>query len=244
MATNEFEAHYGHTARESTMSNIIIRSRDPWPAGHYSTLYIVADSRLGQHAQPRQRSYDFAAASTSTLAWTCSRCHPALLIGNAFSKPMHVVTNPPEEAPPLCVSNEASPLLHESLMAMRAGPLQFVPHYSVCTNELDAPRAPALARLQVEPANAASNCSSLSLVHEAAQTAINSSEEITPGGANDYTINIVTLHNIWRLTRCRTAADSGGRYSTGLDEDDLFIIPTEESLIGQQSSLHELVIDY
>ena len=38
MATNEFEAYYGHTstAHESTISNIIIRSRDSWPAGHYS----------------------------------------------------------------------------------------------------------------------------------------------------------------------------------------------------------------
>ena len=239
MVTIEFEAHYGHTARESTMSNYNIRSRDPWPgaAGHYST-HTVADSRLGPgrrlHAQPRQRSYDAAAASTP--ACTCSRCHPALLIGNAFLKPVHVVTNPPEVAPPLCVSNEASLLQHcESLMMMRAGPLQFVPHYSVCTNELDALRAP----------NAASNCSS-SLVHEAAQTATTSSEEVTPGGANDYTINIVTLHNIWRLTRCRTATDSGDRNSTGLDVDDhdLFMIPFEESLIGQQSSLHELVIGY
>ena len=245
MATNEFEAYYDHTARESTISNIIIRSRDPWPAAagsNYST-HIVADSRrlgpgrrLQLHAQPEQQlPYDAAAASTP--ACTCNRCHPALLIGNAFSKLVHVVTNLPEEATPLCVSNEASPSINESLMVTP----QFVPHYSIYTNELDAPRAPALARLKVESANAASNCSSSSLVHEAAQTATTSSEEVNPGGANDYTINIVTLHNIWRLTRC-PAADSGDRDSTGLDENDLFIIPTEESLIGQQSSLHELVI--
>ena len=214
------------------MSNI--RSRDPWPAatctGHYSTHIVGNDA--------------------TSASFTCSRCHPALLISNAFLKPVYVVTNLPEEATPLCVSNEASPLLHKSLMVMRAGPLQFVPpHYSnsVCTNELDALRAPALAQLQVEPANATSNCSS-SLVHEAAQTATTSSEEVTPGGANDYTINIVTLHNIWRLIRCRTctATDSGDRNSIGLDVDDhdLFMIPTEESLIGQRSSLHELVIDY
>ena len=243
MARNdrEFEAHYGHPARESTMSNI--RSQDPWPSatGHYSTRnIIVADS----HQLGPERSYDSAAAATP--ACTCSRCHPALLIGNAFSKPVHIVTNPPEEAIPLCISNEASSLLHESLMVIQAGPLPFVPHYSVCINELDALRAPALARLQVEPENAASNCSSSTLVHEAAQTVNTcSSEETTPGGVNDYTINIVTLHNIWRLTRCRTATDSGDRDSTGLDhEDDLFMIPTEESLIGQQSSLHELVIGY
>ena len=217
------------TAYESTRYNI----RDPAASGHHST-HIVADSRR-LHAQPRQPSCD---ASTRP-ACTC-RCHPALLISNAFSKPMHVVTNLPEEAIPLCVSNEASPSQNESSIVTP----QFVPHYSVCTNELDAPRAPALARLQIGPANAARNCSSSSLMHEAAQTATNSSEEVTPGGANDYTINIVTLHSIWRLTRyrCRTAADSGDRDATGLDDDDLFIIPTEESLIGQQSSLHELVI--
>ena len=206
--------YYGHSARESTMSRS--RSRDPWPdaTGNYSTHI---SRRL--HAQPeRQRPYDAAAASTP--ACTCSRCHPALLIGNAFSKPVHVITNPPEEAPgpPLCVSNEDSPLLHgdsESLMVMRAGPLQFAPHY---TNYCNALRAP----------HAASTCSS-SLVYdrEAAQTTTTSSEEVNPGGANDYTINIVTLHNIWRLTRHRTAADSGDRDSTGLesDEDEFFIIP-------------------
>ena len=218
------------TAYESTRYNI----RDPAASGHHST-HIVADSRR-LHAQPRQPSCD-----ASTPACTC-RCHPALLISNAFSKPVHVVTNLLEEATPLCVSNEASPSLNESLMVIP----QFVPHYSVCTNGLDAPRAPALARLQVESANAASNCSSSSLVHEAAQTATNSSEEVSPGGANDYynTINIVTLHNIWRLTRCRAGADSDDRDSTRLDEDNLFMIPVEESVIGQQSSLHELVIGY
>ena len=224
------------TAYESTRYNI----RDPTASGHHST-HIVADSRRRRlHAQPRQPSCD-----ASTPACTC-RCRPALLISNAFSKPVHVVTNLPEETAPLCVSNEASPLLNESLMVIP----RFVPHdhYTVCNyDELDAPRprAPALARLQqVEPENAASNCSNSSLVHQTAQTATTSSEETTPGGANDYTINIVTLHNIWRLTRCRTATDSGDRDSTGLDKDDLFIIPTEESLIGQQSSLHQLVIGY
>ena len=228
MATNsnEFEAHY-HTACESTMSNI--RSRDPWPAttytGHYSTHIVGND--------------------TASASCTRRRCHPALLISNTFSKPVHVVTNLPEEATPFCVSNEASLLQRESLMVMRAGPLQFVPHYSVCTNELDALRAPALARLQVEPANAASNCSS-SLLYEAAQTTASSEEVIPVGGGSDYTINIVTLHSIWRLTRCHTTyTDSDNRDSTGLDEDDLFMIPTEESLISQQSSsVHELVIGY
>ena len=168
------------TAFESTRYNI----RDPAASGHHP-IHIVADSRR-LHAQLRQSSCD----ASMRPACTC-RCHPALLISNAFSKPVHVVTDLPEEAVPLCVSNEVSPLLHESLMVMQAGPLQFIPHYS--TDELEALRAPALARLQVEPANAraASNCSSSSLVHEAAQTATNSSEEVTPGGVNDYTINIV-----------------------------------------------------
>jgi hypothetical protein len=69
------------------------------------------------------------------------------------------------------------------------------------------------------------------------------SEEDSPVGGNECTINIVTLHDIWRLTSTATSTDGGDRDSTGLDVDDLFMIPIEESLIGQQSSLHELVID-
>jgi hypothetical protein len=106
----------------------------------------------------------------------------------------------------------------------------------VCTNELDAQRASN--QLQIEPANVISS----SLVHEAPQTATTSGEEDTPGSGNDCTINLVTLHGIWKLTRTATSTDGGDRDSTGLDVDDLFMIPIEESL-GSVSSLNELVID-
>jgi hypothetical protein len=226
------------TAYEPTISNCNIL--DPAASGHYSAIHIVADSNH------RLQQIPYYTTSTSTRACTsiCCRCHPALLIGsNAFSKPVHIATNLSKKAFPL---RESSPLLDES-PATGTGPLQFVPHYcalDVCTNELDAQRAPT--RLQIEPAanniNAASNCRS-SAVHEAAAaqtvTMATNGEEDTPVGGNDCTvINVVTLCNIWRLIS--TATDShNGRDST----DDLFMIPIEESLIGQQSDLHELVID-
>ncbi len=125
--------------------------------------------------------------------------------------------------------------------------LQQIPYDDTADSTLDAQRIPARLALQIESANTASNCSS-SLVHdhEAAQTATIGGEEDTntPVGArgNDRTVNIVTLHGIWRLTSTATN-DSGDGDSTDLDVDDLFMIPVEESLIGQQSSLHELVID-
>jgi hypothetical protein len=80
--------------------------------------------------------------------------------------------------------------------------------------------------------------------HEAAQIVTTSSEEDTPVGGNNCTINVVTLRNIWRLTSTATFTESDDRDSTDLDLDDLFMIPIEESLIGQQSSLHEMVIGY
>jgi hypothetical protein len=129
------------------------------------------------------------------------------------------------------------------IAAARSHRLQQIPYDATSDSMLDAQRIPT--QLQIEYANTASNCSS-SLVHdrEAAQTATIGGEEDTPVGArgNDRTVNIVTLHGIWRLTSTATN-DSGDGDSTDLDVDDLFMIPVEESLIGQQSSLHELVID-
>ena len=54
-------------------------------------------------------------------------------------------------------------------------------------------------------------------------------------------INIVTLRGVWRLTAV-AASDDGDVDSTNLD-DPHFMLPIEESLLGQQSNLHELVID-
>jgi hypothetical protein len=131
----------------------------------------------------------------------------------------------------------------QQTVSVTPAPLHY-PGVDIHANELDhVQRAPT--RLQIEPANA-DNSSSHSLVHEACtQTVATISEEDSPVGGNGRTINIVTLHGIWRLTSTATSTDGGDRDSTGLDVDDhdLFVIPIEESLIGQQSSLHELVID-
>ena len=62
----------------------------------------------------------------------------------------------------------------------------------------------------------------------------------TSGDGNDC-INVVTLHGVWRLTAA-AASDDGDADSTNLD-DPHFVLPIEESLLGQQSNLHELVID-
>ena len=186
---------------ESTMFNI----REP--IVHYSTQ-IVADS----HRLQQTRAYGATSASTRVCS-SLYRCRPALLIGiNAFSKPVHIVTHLSEEAPPLCVSNtsnESSPLLHELLIG--TDPLHLIPHYCVygCINGQDAQTAPT--QQQVEPVNTAS--SSSSVVHEAAAThactQISTISDEDAGGG----INIVTLHNVWRLT----ATDIGNTHST----DDL-----------------------
>ena len=186
------------------------------------------------------------------------RCREALLIGiNAFSKPVHIVMNLSEETTsPLSVSintsssqNEGSRLLlHESIVVGNGiSPLR-LPHYcvDVCTNA----RQLTLGRLLVEPGNAVATISSSSVAHEGAAqyhassqhhaSTVNAPISEHVGGAENGCINIATLHDVWRLT---AASDDGDADSTDLG-DPHFMIPIEESLIGQQSNLHELVIDY
>ena len=55
-------------------------------------------------------------------------------------------------------------------------------------------------------------------------------------GEGDGCITIATLHNVWRLVDIVTESIQEIR-------DDLFMIPIQESLTGQRSSSHELVID-
>ena len=64
----------------------------------------------------------------------------------------------------------------------------------------------------------------------------------SPSGDGNGCINVVTLHGVWRLTAAAASSDDGGADSTDLD-DPHFMLPIEESLLGQQSNLHELVID-
>ena len=227
------------TACEPTMSAY-------HPAEHH---IVAADTRRRLHSV-----YGTTSASMCVCSSFC-RCRAALLIGiNAFSKPVHIVINLSEETTsPLSVSinttssqNERSRLLlHESIVVGNGvGPLR-LPHYcvDVCTNA----RPLTLGRLLVDPANAVATTSSSSVVHEAAQYHASSQQQTSTvnvpiseeAGGENGCINIATLRDVWRLT---AASDDSDADSTDLG-DLHFMIPIEESLIGQQSNLHELVID-
>ena len=238
------------TAGEPTMS---------YPAEHYSTPGVAADGRRGRLQQITRHSV-YRATSNSASMCSCSSiargssCRAALLIGiNAFSKPVHIVTNlsdSEEATSPVSNTssssfNERSRLLPHELIMVGNGVLR-LPHYcvDVCTNA----RQLTLGRLLVEPANAVATTSSSSVVHEAAQCHASSQHHASTvnvpisedAGGENGCINIATLRDVWRLT---AASDDGDADSTDLG-DPHFMIPIEESLIGQQSNLHELVIDY
>ena len=185
-------------------------------------------------AQPVRRSTLIAGVSTqnsssSALTAACSslysKCRPALLVSNAFSKPVHIASSSFSEdsvADFLCVSSTPTePFIHEEI-----GPgHKILPHYymGACTDgQLQDTRS---APSQVEPACAASNTS---VAHEAVHVCTQSISDDAGGGNG--CINVVTLCSIWRLT----TTDTDDTDST----DDLFMIPIEESQIGRHSSLH------
>ena len=221
---------------------------------------VAADSRRGRLQRITRHSVYSATWNESTSMYSCSsrgsslyRCCAALLIGiNAFSKPVHIVTNLSEEATSpasnTSSSNERSRLLlHESIVVGN-GPLR-LPHYcvDVCTNA--RPLTQCYDQLRVESANAIATTSSSSVVHEGAaqchassqqqtSTVSTTSDEDTAGaGGGNRCINVATLRSVWRLT---AASDDGDADSTDLG-DPHFMIPIEESLIGQQSDLYEFV---
>ena len=152
---------------------------------------------------------------------------------------MHIVAKFSEDSDsPLRVSRlsrETSPVPRE--ITGRG----YLPHYCVDADQQDAPSmytsgtAPS-SQTSAEPANAASN-TSLAVyedVHAAPCTQATSDDD---AGGGIGCINIATLLSVWRF---RALRDTDNIDST----DDLFMIftiPVEESLIGQQSSLHELV---
>ena len=164
-------------------------------------------------------------SSSSALAAACSaslhtECCPVLLVSDAFSKPMHIV-------PPLSVDSD--------FLCVSGGEeigIGHLPHYcvSTCTDGQLQDNQSTPSSSQVDPACVAS---SASVVYEVVHVCTQSTSDDVGGGNG--CINVVTLCSAWRLT----AADTDGTDST----DDLFMIPIEESRIGQYSTLHELVID-
>ena len=165
-------------------------------------------------------------SSSSALSATDSplrtECCPALLVSGAFSKPVHIASpSVLVDSDSLCVSSEEE---------IGIGHLR---HYcvSTCTDGQLQDNQSAPSSSQVDRACAAS---SASVVHEVCTQATGDDDA---GSRNGNCMNVVTLCSVWRLA----AADIDDTDST--DSSDLFMIPIEESTIGQQNSLHELVID-
>ena len=172
-----------------------------------------------------------SSSSSATYSSLHSECCAALLVGDALSKPVHIR----RIVAPLSEDSDSNFLRDTSTSSEPLHAPGHLPHYCVhadaSTNGQDTQSAPST---QIEPAGAASSTSSVVYedVHACTLTTI---DEDAGGGIGCTCINIVTLCSVWSLT----AVDTDNTDST----DDLFMIPIEESLIGQQSSLHELVID-
>ena len=171
-----------------------------------------------------------------------SQCCPGLLIGvNAFSKPVHIVANLSEDSDSVRVSrtsNETSPLPHGKIDITGHG---HVPHYCVDADKQGTVPSPS-SQTSTESALAASTTSSAVVqvyedVHACTQLQATSDDADAGGGSG--CINIVTLQSVWRL---RALNDHIIDNTDSMDDLFMFTIPVEESLIGQQSSLHELVL--
>ena len=212
-------------------SNVRNRSRTVYPS-----MPIAKDTRARLHRYLTQTALDRAHTTASTMqsASGCSsRCRPALLVGsNVLFKPVHVVANLSSDA----ASHRDTMTSNENLISEPPLPLEFEvmetgsrhpPHYCMDTG--------GLTQLTVVgPARAASSTSPVVHDHELeamdSQACTQSSYDGEGGGC----INVVTLRNVWRLSIADNDMDS---------IDDLFIPPVQESLIGQQSSSYELVIN-
>lgn len=116
-----------------------------------------------------------------------------------------------------------------------------------CTDEQENQSAPSSSHDQVESVTAAQAQLASSISESVVQeTAVDLQCHVctqAPGdddrvGGGNGCINFVTLCNIWRLEFTTIDTDNAGSTL-----DDLFMIPIEESRIGQHSSSHELVID-
>ena len=217
-------------------SNVRNRSRTVYPS-----MPIAKDTRARLHLT--QTALDRAHTTASTMqsafvAASCSsRCRPALLVGsNVLFKPVHIVANLSSDA----ASHRDTMTSNENLISEPPLPLEFEametgsrhpPHYCMDTG--------GLTQLTVVgPACAASSTSSVVHDHELeamdSQACTQSSYDGEGGGC----INVVTLCNVWRLGVADNDTDSNS-----MDDHDPFLIPVQESLIGQQCSSYELVIN-
>ena len=191
-----------------------------------------------------QQTRGFKRRTTSTQSSGCpnafvaacpSQCCPGLLIGvNAFSKPVHIVANLSEDSDSVRVSrtsNETSLLPHGIIEITGHG---HVPHYCVDADKQDIP-SPS-SQTSTESASTTS-----SAVYEDVHACTQAASDDADAGGGSGCINIVTLQSVWRL-RALSVSDHIIDDTDSMDDLFMFMIPVEESLIGQQSSLHELVL--
>ena len=152
-------------------------------------------------------------------------CCPALLVGNAFSKTVHIIAAPlSEDSDFHCVSSTSSKRSH----AKKEAGSGYLPHYCMYADTYTDRQS---ASSQIEPAGAAVS-TLIPVTYEDVHACTLTTIDEDVGGGNGC-ISIVTLCSVWRLI----AIDTDDTNSTG----DLFMNPIEESLIGQQSSSYELI---
>ena len=148
---------------------------------------------------------------------------------------MHIIANSSEDSDSVRVSrtstaSEASLLPHGEISSHG-----HVRHYCVDADKQDIP-SPS-SQTSIEPALAASTTSSA--MYEDVHACTQATSDDADAGGGSGCINLVTLQSVWRLQALR---DHSIDDTDPMDDLFMFMIPVEESLIGQQSSLHELVL--
>ena len=147
---------------------------------------------------------------------------------------MHIIANSPEVSDSVRVSrtsNETSLLPHGEIAGH-----PHVPHYCMDADSKQDIPSPS-SQTNTEPALAASTTSSA--VYEDVHACTQATSDDADAGGGSGCINIVTLQSVWRL---RALSDHIIDNTDSMDDLFMFMIPVEESLIGQQSSLHKLVL--
>ena len=142
---------------------------------------------------------------------------------------MHIIANSSEDSDSVRVSRPTSSETPRGEITGQG----HVPHYCVDADKQDIP-SPS-SQTSIEPALAASTTSSAVYEDVHACTQANSADADVGGGSG--CISIVTLQSVWRL---QALSDHSIDDTDSMDDLFMFMTPVEESLIGQQSSLHEL----
>ena len=172
-----------------------------------------------------------------STARSSSKCRPAMIIGvGGMSKLVHIVDTTLLDA--ALSSRRESRAVHIRLQHESNGVGRSAVAGASCA--IAAPghlyhygmyvHANGHDTLTVPPQTASSTSTSLMM------EPIACTQSSYDGEGDGCCITIATLHNVWRLRELDTDLIQEIR-------DDLFMAPVQESLIGQQSSSHDLVIN-